>query len=124
MEFLYFLKVDIIVKDRQMPNFISYTERLLPIVQAKTPWKLIAALSAVTGVPNTIVHLWQIPSADSLLEEMDFFASDPLQNLYPPLLGCCKKQTQELYTSMPYNPLGINKPRPQFFRSPRKQKRK
>src|SRR3974390_815766 len=93
-----------------MPFFIDLTQKLIPVVQAETKWKLIAALSAVTGIPNTILHLWQIPSADSLLEEMNYFASDPLKNMYPPLLECCEEQRQELYTAMPYNPLGANTP--------------
>lgn len=103
----YFLTVEITLKEGQRPNFIEYAEKLLSFMKDTLHWRLIAACSSVTGIPNTVFHLWELPDANSLLDGMVRLADN---NDYSKLLECCEKQTQRLFTSMPYNPQGINLP--------------
>jgi hypothetical protein len=105
----YFLKVDLVIKQGvgHWVEFNSCSEQLLIKMRTALPtWTLIAACSAVTGVPNTVLHLWQISDANSVLEGMLYFGEN--NPLYSRLAACCEEQRQELFTSMRYNPLGRN----------------
>jgi hypothetical protein len=107
----YFLWVEITLKEGKLPAFKRCTLKLIPEV-AKVGWNLVAACSAVTGVPDTVYHLWQIPEGNSLLDVMVQFSDT---DVYQELLDCCERQVQQLLTSMPYNPLGAN-PQPKQSR--------
>ena len=87
-----------------MGQFMADTFQLIPKVEAAMGWSSSLPCLSVHGVPNKIVHLWSLPTADALLGGMNFFASDSVFNLYTDLLSQCEEQKQELYTAMPYNP--------------------
>jgi hypothetical protein len=65
-------------------------------------WTLIAAGSTA---PSTVFHLWELSSADAVLNGMRVFGDT---KPYAELLECCEKHTQQLFTAMPYNPSGGN----------------
>lgn len=106
----YYMTVEIKVKDGKMTEFDILTMELVPHMRQRVGWKLLAALSAVTGVPNTVLHLWELPDTNALLEGMQLLATDEFSGRYTRLLGCCIEQKQEIYTAKRYNPLGDNTP--------------
>jgi hypothetical protein len=104
----YYFKVEIEVKPGKMPDFIVATRELLAYTEAQGKWKLLAALSAITGTPNTVLHIWQLTDANALLEGMQFLSGDAVQKLYSVILENTTQHRQDLYTAMQYNPLGQN----------------
>jgi hypothetical protein len=104
----YYFKVEIDVAPGKMPAFILATRELLAYTNAQGKWKLLAALSAITGTPSTVLHLWELTDANALLEGMQFLASDEVQRLYAVILASSTQHRQDLFTAMQYNPLGAN----------------
>lgn len=105
----YFLWVELTLRPgtEHRDRFVTACEALLDTMKQKLPtWRLVAALSTITGPPDTVKHLWQLDDADALLEGMNWFGEDNPD--YVELARSCQRQRQELFTSMLYNPLGAN----------------
>jgi hypothetical protein len=106
----YFLKVDLTVKEG-VEHWVKYNAcsiRLIVRMKDELPtWKLIGGFSAITGVPNTVMNIWQLRDANALLEGMLYFGENNRD--YMELSSCCLQQKQELFTSMRYNPICRNK---------------
>lgn len=105
----YFLWVELTLRPgaKHRETFVKACENLLVKMKAELPdWALIAAGSTVTGRPSTVMHLWQLKDANSLLEGMNWFGENNPD--YVKLAKSCFRQRQDLYTSMIYNPLGQN----------------
>lgn len=109
-ELCYFLKVDLTVREgvEHWVKFNACSIKLLVKMKEQLPtWKLIGGFSAITGVPNTVMNIWQLRDANALLEGMLYFGENNRD--YMELSACCLQQKQELYTSMRYNPICRNK---------------
>lgn len=106
----YFLRVELTIKEgvEHWVKFNACSIKLLVRMQEQLPsWKLIGGFSAITGVPNTVMNLWQLRDANALLEGMLYFGENNPE--YLELSACCLQQKQELFTSMRYNPICRNK---------------
>lgn len=106
----YVLRVEITVKEgaQAWTDFTVASIKLLARMTAELPsWKLLGAYSAITGVPNKILHIWKLTDANALLEGMLWFGENNAD--YAKLSACCVEQRQELYTAMRYNPDFRNK---------------
>lgn len=62
---------------------------------ARMGWQLVMAGTMATGRPGTLVHVWQLPDAGSLLQTMRTLAEN---ETYRTELGpCIEREEQELY---------------------------
>jgi hypothetical protein len=97
----YFLAADIELLDGEFAAFNKAAATLVGKVKG-LGWTLVVARFAK---PSSVFHLWELSSADIVLNAMRSFGDT---KLYAELLGCCEKHTQQLFTAMPYNPSGGN----------------
>jgi hypothetical protein len=104
----YLLYVEHTLKPFQFVNFVDAAEMLVGAT-ADAGWKLIAACSAVTGdaFPGTITHVWEVPTADSLLGKED----QPYSAFYLELLRYCEEPKQKILALLPYSDHEVRLPR-------------
>lgn len=100
-DFKYFLIDTIDVKADRMQDFIQLMYQLVDGAFREHGWTLISATYTVTGRPTTVIHLWSIPSADSVLNTMVALADN---STYVELMGCVNGEIQQILTPMIYNP--------------------
>lgn len=105
----YFLWVELTLRPgaQNRKAFVDASEKLLAKMKTDLKeWTLVAAGSAVTGRPSTVMHLWRLHDSNSLLDGMNWFGENNPD--YMALAKTCLRQRQDLFTSMYYNPLGQN----------------
>jgi hypothetical protein len=103
----YYLIDTIDVKPDQMQKFIELMYQLIDGAFREQGWTLVSATYTVTGRPTTVVHLWSIPSANSVLQTMIKLADNPT---YVELMACVDSEVQQILTPMIYNPSGPSAP--------------
>lgn len=96
----YFLIDMIEVRKDLMQDFITNMTLLVPVFEGYD-WKLISATYTLTGQPSTVIHIWQIPSADSLRNTMVRMSEN---TLYLKLQETIKSEQQNILSRMPYDP--------------------
>ena len=96
----YFLIDMIEVRKDLMQDFIVNMTQLVPVFEGYD-WKLISATYTLTGQPSTVIHVWQIPSADSLRNTMVRMSEN---TLYLKLQDTIKSEEQNILSRMPYDP--------------------
>src|SRR5215510_1894791 len=76
-----FLHVTLIIKPDRMEAFTRHVTDLVPHFE-RIGWRLVAACGGVTGRQRTVIHIWRIPGADSVLAlERELGALDSFQGL-------------------------------------------
>ncbi len=103
----YFLIDMIEVRKDLMQDFIVNMTQLVPVFEGYD-WKLISATYTLTGQPSTVIHVWQIPSADSLRNTMVRMSEN---TLYLKLQDTIKSEEQNILSRMPYDPVEISRGR-------------
>jgi len=96
----YFLIDMIEVRKDRMQDFITNMILLIPVFQGYG-WQLISATYTLTGQPSTVIHVWQIPSADSLRDTMVRMGEN---TLYLKLQETITAEQQNILSRMPYDP--------------------
>lgn len=96
----YFLIDMIEVRKDRMQDFITNMILLIPVFQG-CGWQLISATYTLTGQPSTVIHVWQIPSADSLRDTMVRMGEN---TLYLKLQETITAEQQNILSRMPYDP--------------------
>lgn len=96
----YFLIDMIEVRKDRMQDFIINMTLLVPVFEGYD-WKLISATYTLTGQPSTVIHVWQIPSADSLRNTMVRMGEN---TLYLKLQETITAEQQNILSRMPYDP--------------------
>jgi hypothetical protein len=107
----YFLWVELTLRSgaEHRAKFVKACDALLKKMANDSglkTWNLLAAGGAVSGRPNTVMHLWRLEDANALLEGMNWFGENNPD--YVDLASSCLRQRQQLFTSTIYNPLGQN----------------
>lgn len=104
----YFFIDMIEVRKDLMQDFITNMTLLVPVFESYN-WQLISATYTLTGQPSTVIHVWQIPSADSLRNTMVRMSEN---TLYLKLQQTIKSEQQNILSRMPYDPneLAMTKP--------------
>jgi hypothetical protein len=62
---MVYLQASIKLHAGKLPDFISLLNKLTPVV-AKHGWKLVGSYASVVGRLNTVVDLWELPSANAV----------------------------------------------------------
>lgn len=104
----YFLIDMIEVRKDLMQDFIVNMTLLVPVFEGYG-WKLISATYTLTGQPSTVMHVWQIPTADSLRNTMVKMSEN---TLYLKLQQTIRSEQQNILSRMPYDPVEIARPKP------------
>ncbi len=102
----YFLIDMIEVRKDRMQDFITNMILLIPVFQGYG-WELISATYTLTGQPSTVIHVWQIPSADSLRNTMVRMGEN---TLYLKLQETITAEQQNILSRMPYDPNELTLP--------------
>lgn len=97
----YFLMDIIEVKLEYMQQFVLMMRTRLLDVFESFDWKLISATYYLTGRPEVVMHIWQIPSADSLRETMVKLSES---SDYLTLQEYIVSEQQHLLSRMMYDP--------------------
>jgi hypothetical protein len=94
---------DIRQDDTSWNRFKASMFRLLIAMQRDLKsWRLLAGLSAFTGLPNSVLNLWRVDSPAALAEGMQYFEND--KPLYDDLIKVCDSPGVQLLEAMPYDP--------------------
>jgi hypothetical protein len=97
----YFL-VDIIeVKLESMQDFVLTMGKLLAEDFPQFGWELISATYYLTGRPDIVMHIWQIPTAESLRDTMVTLGEN---STYLELQKYIASEQQHLLSRMLYDP--------------------
>lgn len=101
----YFLIDMIEVRKDGMQDFITNMLLLLPVFEGYG-WQLISATYTLTGQPSTVIHVWQIPTADSLRNTMVRMSEN---TTYLKLQQTIKSEQQNILSRMPYDPVEMSR---------------
>jgi hypothetical protein len=94
--------VDVIeVKLASMDQFVRRMQQLLVNDFPRYGWKLLSATYHLTGRPDIVMHVWEIPSADSLRDTMIRLGENPT---YLELQQYVVSEQQHLLSRMVYDP--------------------
>lgn len=104
----YFLIDMIEVRKDLMQDFITNMTLLIPVFEGYG-WKLISATYTLTGQPSTVMHVWQIPTADSLRNTMVRMSEN---TLYLKLQQTIRSEQQNILSRMPYDPVEVSRTQP------------
>ena len=97
----YFFIDMIEVRKDLMQDFITNMFLLIPVFEGYG-WQLISATYTLTGQPSTVIHVWQIPTADSLRDTMVRMGEN---TTYLKLQETIKSEQQNILSRMPYDPV-------------------
>ena len=84
-------------------SFKAAAYRLLVTMEEKLPsWKLLAACSSFTDLPNSVLHLWRLGDSSDLIAGKAYFEGD--QPLYDTLTRVSAAPQMQLLEAMRYDP--------------------
>ncbi len=94
---MVYLQASIKLHAGKLPDFINLLNKLTPVV-AKHGWKLVGSYASVVGRLNTVVDLWELPSANAV----EVALSDPeLQKFGPQISEIVEDEVLAVMNKLP-----------------------
>jgi hypothetical protein len=77
---MMYLQASIKLYPGKLQDFIALINELAPVINKKHGWKLLGSYAGIISRLNTVVDLWEVPSADAvtaLLSDPEFHKWGP-----------------------------------------------